>query len=360
MPALSSRERVLRAVRRQPVDCVPAMPYMYDLAAVVAGVSLLDYYTDPEAMVRAQLALHEQVGQDVIAIGSDNYYIAEGFGCRTTRSADELPALVQPAVDSLAAVFEVEAPDPHTQGRMPVMLEALRLARRAVGDQVALRSPGTGPFALASYLVGTQQWLLEVAQVEHDLPGAHPDALYHGLELATEALIRFGRACHDAGADILHCGDSLASCNVISPRTYRRFAFPYQQKVFQAWREYGITCSLLHICGDSTPVLDLYADTGADLVEIDHAVDLGEAKRRIGHRVALAGNVHTVTELLQGTPAEVRDSAQRCIDQAGPGGGFLLGSGCIVPRATPLANVQEMVRVAHSQPYPEATAALPS
>ena len=46
-------------------------------------------------------------------------------------------------------------------------------------------------------------------------------------------------------------------------------------------------------------------------------------------------------------------SAQRCIDQAGAGGGFLLGSGCIVPRYSPLENVQEMVRVAHSQPYPE-------
>ncbi|RME65234.1 MAG: hypothetical protein D6790_02150, partial [Caldilineae bacterium] len=55
-----------------------------------------------------------------------------------------------------------------------------------------------------------------------------------------------------------------------------------------------------------------------------------------------------------GTPETVAASAQRCIDEAGPGGGFLLGSGCIVPRYTPLENVRAMVETAHSQPYPPA------
>ena len=352
MQTLTSRERVIRAVRREPADCVAAMPYMYDIAAVTAGVPLLDYYTDPEAMVRAQLDLHDKVGQDVIAIGADNFYIAEGFGCQTTRSNDELPSLITPPCADLADVFDLEVPDPQHDGRMPMMLEALRLARKAVGDAVALRSPGTGPFALASYLIGSQQWLVEVALVEAKLEGANEAALHHALELASEALIRFGKACWDAGADILHCGDSLASCDVISPRTFQRFSYPYLQKVFKAWADYGVDRKLLHICGNSTKVLDLYAASGADMVEIDNVVDMGVAKQRIGDKVVLVGNLHTVKELLQGTPETVRAAAQRCIDQGGPGGGFLLGSGCIVPRYSPLENVQEMVRVAHSQPYP--------
>ena len=80
MNTLSSRERVIRAIRREPTDCVVAMPYCYDVAAQNAGVPLLDFYTDPQAMVRAQLDLYHKVGYDVIAIGADNYYIAEGFG----------------------------------------------------------------------------------------------------------------------------------------------------------------------------------------------------------------------------------------------------------------------------------------
>ena len=351
---LSSRDRVIRAIRREATDWVVAMPYMYDVATVVSGVPLLDYYTDPAALVRAQLALHDRVGQDVIAIGADNFYIAEGFGCRTTRSPDELPALLEPPCANLAQVFDLEVPDPHRDGRMPVMLEALRLARQAVGDQVALRSPGTGPFALASYFIGSQQWLTEIAMVEGEMEGANEAAVHHALGLAAQVLIRFGKACWDAGADILHCGDSLASCNVISPRTFRRFSFPYLQQVFQAWADYGIERKLLHICGNSTKVLDLYADSGADLVEIDHAVDLRVAKERIGDRVILVGNVHTVEELLHATPAVSAAAAHRCIDAAGRGGGFLLGSGCIVPRHTPPQNLAALVEVAHSRPYPPA------
>lgn len=126
----------------------------------------------------------------------------------------------------------------------------------------------------------------------------------------------------------------------------------YERCVFRAWKQHGVQVSLLHICGNATRVIDLYAETGADLIEIDNKVDLAMAKRAIGDRAALMGNVHTVTELLDGTPASVRAAAQRCIDQAGSGGGFVLGSGCIVPRRAPLENVIEMVRVAHSQPYP--------
>ncbi len=51
------------------------MPYMYDIAAITAGIPLKQFYTDPQAMVQAQLALHDRVRQDVIAIGSDNFYI---------------------------------------------------------------------------------------------------------------------------------------------------------------------------------------------------------------------------------------------------------------------------------------------
>lgn len=343
---------MLRAVRRQATDCVAVAPYIYDVAAQAAGITISQFCRDPAAMASAQLALHESVGQDVIAVGADNYYIAEGFGCRTTQAEDEIPALEHPAAASLSDVFDLSVPDPHSDGRMPVMLEAIRLVKQAVGDDVAIRSPGTGPFALASHLLGSHAWLCEIAYAEAGMPEANTAALHHALELATSALIQFGIACADAGADIIHCGDSLASCDVISLSTYRRYAFPYQQRVFQAWKDHGVPVSLLHICGDSTRALDAYAETGADLVELDHHVDLASAKRTIGDRVALMGNVDTVSELLEGTPDTVRVASQRCIDQAGGGGGMVLGSGCIVPRHTPLENLIAMVRVARSQPYP--------
>lgn len=76
------------------------------------------------------------------------------------------------------------------------------------------------------------------------------------------------------------------------------------------------------------------------------------AKQKIGNRVTLVGNVHAVNDLFQGTPATVRVASQQCIQEAGGGRGLILGSGCLVPRNTPIDNVREMVRLARS-PAPD-------
>jgi MtaA/CmuA family methyltransferase len=306
-------------------------------------------------MARGQLALHERVGQDVIFVGCDNYYIAEGFGCVAELPADETPHLVKPPLDHISEIGALVAPDPLTDGRMPVVLEATRLVRNAVGDAVAIRTPGTGPFALASYFVGTQDFLIEVGMANAGLAGSEPEAIHQALDLAADALILFGKACFDAGADLLHCGDSLSSCDVISPADYETWAFPYQRKVLQAWKAYGAK-TLLHICGDSSAVLDLYAETGADVIEVDHKVDLALARRIVGDRASVIGNVDPVTVLLQGTPEQVRATSARCLEE-GSGGNYILGSGCVVPRITPLENLRAMVGEAHRSGPPLAASA---
>ena len=138
---LSSRERVLRTLNHQPTDVIPVTPFMFDLAAVHYGIPVGKFATSGELMAKAQLALYEELGQDIIFIGSDNYYIAEGFGCVADIPEDEIPHLDKPALENIADVYLLKVPNPLTDGRMPVMLEGLRLAREAVGDEVALRSP---------------------------------------------------------------------------------------------------------------------------------------------------------------------------------------------------------------------------
>jgi len=309
------------------VDGVPVGPMMLDIGAAVIDVPVGRFCSDADVMARGQLALHAALGQDV-----------------TELPDDETPHLERPPLESIGDVYDLQVPDPLTDGRMPVMIEATRLVRGAVGDEVAIRTPGTGPFALASYFVDTQNFLIEIGLANAELPGSDPDAIHHALDLAADALIAFGKACVDAGSDVLHCGDSLSSCDVISPSDYEKWAFPYQRKVIRAWKEYGAK-TLLHICGDSSQVLDLYAETGADVIEVDHKVDLAYAREVVGERSCVIGNIDPVTVLLQGTPEKVRAVADSCLD-VGRGGGYILGSGCIVPRFTPLENVRAMVDAA--------------
>jgi uroporphyrinogen decarboxylase len=345
---MNSRDLVLRTLERRPTDRVPVGPMMMDLGATVIDAPIGTFCSDPEVMARGQLALYEQLGQDIIFVGCDNYYIAEGFGCVAELPVDETPHLVRPPLERIADVGDLSVPDPLTDGRMPVMLEATRLVRRAVGEDVAIRTPGTGPFALASYFIGTQEFLIEVGMAKAGMPESEPEAIHRALDLAADALIAFGKASVDAGADLLHCGDSLASCDVISPADYEEWAFPYERKVIRAWKEYGAK-TLLHICGDSSKVLDLYAQTGADIIEVDHKVDLALARSIVGDRACVIGNVDPVTVLLQGTPEQVLEASRACLE-AGRGGGYVLGSGCVVPRITPLENVRAMVRAARESP----------
>ena len=167
------------------------------------------------------------------------------------------------------------------------------------------------------------------------------------LNITTEGLIRFGLAELEAGADIIQCGDSLASGSVISPAMYERWVLPRHRQVFAAWKAAGAV-TVLHVCGDNTRALQLQADTGADIVAVDHLVDLAHAKHEIGDQVCLIGNLDPVDVMRFGSAAEVTRRAEACITAAATGGRYILGTGCEVPVDTPVENLQALVAVARS------------
>ena len=320
-------------------------------AAGIAGIPLDQYCQSGELMARAQIKAWDEYGQDVVIAQSDNYYIAEGFGITVEHHDNGLPTLKEPAVQSLGQVSRLRVPDPQTDGRMPVYLDAIRRLKVRFGDQVAIRSPGTGPFSLASHLMGTERLLLELADADQEPGGAAEQALLELLGLTTAALTRFAKACLEAGADMVVAGDSLASIDVISPAMYQKWAWPFERKFFDeidpVARQCGAT-TLLHICGNTTPVLDLMSQTGARILELDSKVDLKVAKQKIGKRVCLLGNLSPVEVLLQGTPASTERAAREAIAAAGGGGGFILGSGCEVPVNASRENIRVIVGVARS------------
>ena len=103
----------------------------------------------------------------------------------------------------------------------------------------------------------------------------------------------------------------------------------------------------IHVCGNSNPILEMLADTGAHTVEpLDPlgGVSVADAKRRIGDRVALMGGLNTLT-LAHGTPDEVRAEAIQKCREGGPHG-YVLAAGDMVPPTTSLDNLRAMVQVA--------------
>jgi uroporphyrinogen decarboxylase len=352
----TSIERIHRAVSLQEPDVVPVAPYMGNHGAKVAGALIDEYCTNSKIMAQAQFKAWEIYQQDVMCVQSDNYYIAEGFGIETEIRLDSTPTLKRPVLDDIKEVYKLKVPDPYKDGRMPVYLEAVNiLANKTKNDGVCIRGTGTGPFSLASHLMGTENFLIQLATVEAEEDAEGAAAFQALMDLTSDALISFAKASLAAGANLVQCGDSLASINMISPKMYKKWAFPYEKKFFQAIKpeceKYG-AFAILHICGNMTPVLDLLADTGADIVELDTDVMLDNAKARIGGRVCLMGNIHPTQVLLQGSPKEVEEACRQAIKDAGAGGGFILGSGCEVPPFAPQENIKAMIKTARSISYP--------
>ena len=359
---VTPRQRVLAAGYGEPVDRIPVTPYMGNYGAALAGVPIDRYCVDADLMAHAQLAARRLVGQDMLVAQSDAYYMAEGLGMSTVSRAGTTPAPGAWPVSDLSQIDSLSVPDPLRDGRMPVYLGAIQLLREAAGDELAVRACGTGAFSLAGHMMGPEAFVTALAMLDVDPDPAAERRLALLMEVCTQTTIRFALAALEHGADVVMSGDSLASLDMISPAIYERWALPYERAFFDRVRpaaEARGALTLLHICGDTTPVLAREVASGAHVVEFDWKVDPAVARRTAdaapARPVALMGNLDPTSVLLQGTPELVRREADRAIAagaRAGsessdgghdPGTGFLLGSGCEVAPATPLANARAMV-----------------
>ena len=278
---------------------------------------------DAGALVEAQRAAHGLVGQDVLFAYFDPLFVPEAYGCGL-RFLETGP-LVEPQPFERIAGRAPRVDD----GRLPVVLEAISGLAEYGDGRIPVGTLIEGPFTTLARIVD--------AEVVLRLTIKEPQALEDALARVGDLLVDFVRAAAQAGADFVIVADPVASATMISGAMYRRFALPPQQRLFAEAR----VPVILHICGDTRPVLPLMAESGAAALSIDQCMDLRAARSSIGDTCALAGNVDPMT-LLTGTPDQVTEET-RAVAAAGGERRYLLMPGCGVPPQTPVENVVAMV-----------------
>jgi MtaA/CmuA family methyltransferase len=162
-----------------------------------------------------------------------------------------------------------------------------------------------------------------------------PEWVDEFLRLCADVGVQFARAQVAAGADIIGLGDALAS--QVSPAMYRRFALPHEKRIFAAVHEMGALCRL-HICGNTTRILEDMVASGADIIDLDWMVDFGHAAHIFGDRAAPCGNMDPVAVMQYGTPSKVRELTVRCLETGGARA--ISAAGCEIPDGTPHQNLQ--------------------
>lgn len=232
---------------------------------------------------------------------------------------------------------DMSAPDMDDYLKFPKMkasIEGLRTLRSLAGKDVALNCISSwGPLTTAGHLIGTEQLMFSIA--------TDPDDAKKLIKFVSDFNAEAYRTELEHGAleyvDFMCTAEPSASGDLISPGMFEEFALPYNMKEHKTMRSAGMR-TMLHICGDTTANLPLMIQCGSNAVSVEQTVDPYEVVRIAGDKVAMFGNVGPIKPLWQGTPEQVVEDTERCIDA-----GFrVIAPGCSFVPMTPKENILAM------------------
>lgn len=329
----SARELVMSAISKgergeRPPTCTPTSIACHELMDAT-GVSFPDAHLNSNAMAELALGGHELIGFDTVmpeysvdqeaaALGAD-----VDWGYR-----DRMPTVRSLLYEDFSDVI---VPDDFLERpAMKVVLDALSILRRNVGENAAVIGKAMGPWTLSYHLAGTENFLLHVGLGEIE----KVKKMMRQLMPVTVASVN---AQFEAGADIVVVGDH-ATGDLIGPKQYAELLLPFHQELTPQFN--GPT--ILHVCGNCADRLHYFARAGFDAYHFEWQVDAREAVEKVGNQIALVGNVNNPQTLLLGTPEEAYQQARYAIDS----GVDLIGPECAVPLTTPLENMKAIVAAA--------------
>jgi len=328
---MNSYTRMMRRLKGEEVDRPPNFDIFMTFAAHYIRKPLSQYYLDYNVLVDANLAVLEDFDLDIVQAISDPYRETADFGAEIEFPEDNLPLSHKPLLANHDDIKTIRPPDPLIGRRMSDRLQAIRRFRKEVGGEVPIMGWVEGALAEAADLRGVSNLLMDLILA--------PDWVEELLEVCVEVAVNFAQAQVDAGADIIGLGDAIAS--QVSPKMYRRFALPYEQRIFAAVHEMG-ALARLHICGDTGAIVDDMDSSGADIIDLDWMVDMEAAASNYGDRVSFCGNFDPVAVMLQGSADQVFNSTISCMQMGGSRS--FSAAGCEIPDGTPEANIRAQSR----------------
>jgi len=218
-----------------------------------------------------------------------------------------------------------------SRGRIPQVIEAVRLLKSRLGDEVAVGGNVVGPFSIVANLLGITNVLKASIRA--------PDKLQPFLEVAEQAGTELGKAYQEAGADFLIIEDMMASIDVISPPIFKSVAQPWEKRQIENLPDIP---TIIHICGAVNPIGTDIADTGATGISVEPSIDapaLCAALQDYDRHIPLIGGVDAVTTLFTGSPDDVKADVRKALDE----GYSMIAPGCSVPPASTIAKLRAMV-----------------
>jgi uroporphyrinogen decarboxylase len=318
----------LKEPPRMPVTAIGGGAWMVHLA----GKTFAGIKEDPEKIAEVFIQAYEKVEHDLFWTGSNfiNYPI-HFLGCPIKDDSSDGPALLAPVIKSLK---EVETLDIRKVMQNPTMQSIIRshhLVADAIGEKTLAMPTQWAPFSFAARILGVEAVMTSTIE--------DPEGLLKLLEFSTKLIWAVLEPILEH-PDIMgaNFSDPVASGDMISPPTFRKFAAPFLKELVKRVQDRG-KYAMIHVCGDTSKVLRDIVDIGPNCFSLEKKVDLRQAKEALRGKVCVAGNISPTGPFLNGKPEEVVAEARECAEAWGKEGGFILTLGCDFAKTVPLQNV---------------------
>lgn len=298
-------DRFLRALLRQPTDRTPvwmmrqAGRYLPEYRATRAQAGdFMKLMMSPELACEVTLQPLRRFPLDAAILFSDILTIPDAMGLGLYFEAGEGPRFKE-TVRTAAQVEALPIPDPEVETRY--VMDAVRTIRRELNGDVPLIGFAGSPWTLATYMIeGGASRDFRAAKT---LMVTEPAVMHALLDKLAQSVTLYLNAQIAAGAQAIQIFDSWGGA--LSHAAYREFSLAYMQKIIAGLvREHeGRRVPVILFTKGGGQWLEAMADAGADALGLDWTTDMGEARARVGHRVALQGNMDPT--MLYAPPARI-------------------------------------------------------
>jgi len=335
----------MRACRREVVPYTPiwlmrqAGRYMREYRDVRAKTTFLELCKTPTLAAEVTVTAAERLGVDAAIIFADILLILEPMGIDLEFAQGEGPVIHNPvrsAVD-VHRLIEVEDAD-----ALSFVYEAITLTRRELKPDIPLIGFSGAPFTLASYMVegGGSKNYIHTKKLMYNDSGAWHEM----MSLIARALVKYLNAQIGAGAQVVQLFDSWVGC--LSPDDYREFVLPHSRAVIEGVKR-GVP--VIHFGTGTATLLELMREAGGDVIGLDWRVRLDEGWQRVGHDVAVMGNLDPIT--LFASRDALKSQTKRILEQAGGRVGHVFNLGHGILPETPVENVIALVEMVHEMTH---------
>lgn len=303
------------------------VPLMGFPGVQITHFSIRQILFNAKAQAETSRALAERFKPDALFQVMDLSVEANALGLMVRYPLHESPTVEEHPVKSASDLEQFERIDILEDARVMAFLRAMQEMKQTI--DIPIGGYIIGPFTLAGRLMGES----EAAMAAID----DPALLEQVVEFAAERILRYGKALVSAGADMIAILEPTGV--ILSPTQFRQFSGKYIKKILDGLDTIGI----LHICGDSTHIIQAMCETGAQGLSLDSEVDLPKAMELLPPDVVMIGNLDPVACVVQLSAEQVREATRQLLESMSKYPNFILSTGCDLPPETPLENISAVI-----------------